>query len=214
MGGVFSSKANTVHQESGSKRPRDDAPAPQKQPSLRAEKRAERGAVLLTPWGQALTKAADALRRWHRDDDGADPFAPPPKVARPTKERVLALLKGATRERLGALTVSQLKELCRCVGTRYSVPKAQLIENLLDPAAHQKRSGAGPPKYGDVDNHAPTEERDGVMSPGRSLPTGWESRVESKTGREFFVDHNAKRTTWSNPLEDPTKLSRKVYRAR
>jgi hypothetical protein len=53
-----------------------------------------------------------------------------------------------------------------------------------------------------------------VMSPGRSLPTGWESRVESKTGREFFVDHNAKRTTWSNPLEDPTKVSRKVYRAR
>ena len=149
-----------------------------------------------------------------RDDDGADPFAPPPKVARPTKERVLALLKGATRERLGALTVSQLKELCRCVGTRHSVPKAQLIEFLLDPAAHQKRSGAGPPKYGDVNKYAPTEERDGVMSPGRSLPTGWESRVESKTGREFFVDHNAKRTTWSNPLEDPTKVSRKVYRAR
>ena len=214
MGGVFSSKANTAAQHSGSKRPRDDAPAPQKLQSLRAEKRAERGAVLLTPWGQALTKAADALRRWHRDDDGADPFAPPPKVARPTKERVLKLLTGATRERLGALTVSQLKELCRCVGTRNSVPKAQLIENLLDPAAHQKRSGAGPPKYCDVDNHAPTEERDGVMSPGRSLPTGWESRVESKTGREFFVDHNAKRTTWRNPLEDPTKVSRKVYRAR
>ena len=174
MGGVFSSKANAAAQQSGSKRPRDDAPAPPKLQSLRAEKRAERGAVLLTPWGQALTKAADALRRWHRDDDGADPFAPPPKVARPTKERVLKLLTGATRERLGALTVSQLKELCRCVGTRNSVPKAQLIEFLLDPAAHQKRSGAGPPKYGDVDNHAPTEERDGVMSPGRSLPTGWE----------------------------------------
>ena len=214
MGGVFSSKANTAAQHSGSKRPRDDAPAPQKLQSLRAEKRAERGAVLLTPWGQALTKAADALRRWHRDDDGADPFAPPPKVARPTKERVLKLLTGATRERLGALTVSQLKELCRCVGTRNSVPKAQLIEFLLDPAAHQKRSGAGPPKYCDVNKYAPTEERDGVMSPGRSLPTGWESRVESKTGREFFVDHNAKRTTWRNPLEDPTKVSRKVYRAR
>ena len=82
MGGVFSSKANAAAQHSGSKRPRDDAPAPQKLQSLRAEKRAERGAVLLTPWGQALTKAADALRRWHRDDDGADPFAPPPKVAR------------------------------------------------------------------------------------------------------------------------------------
>ena len=75
MGGVFSSKANTAAQHSGSKRPRDDAPAPQKLQSLRAEKRAERGAVLLTPWGQALTKAADALRRWHRDDDGADPQA-------------------------------------------------------------------------------------------------------------------------------------------
>ena len=92
------------------------------------------------------------------------------------------------------------------------MPKAQLIENLLDPAAHQKR--IPPPKYGDVNDHAPTEQRDGVMSPGRSLPTGWESRVDSKTGREFFVDHNAKRTTWSNPLEDPTKVSRKVYRAR
>ena len=106
MGGVFSSKANAAAQQSGSKRPRDDAPAPQKLQSLRAEKRAERGAVLLTPWGQALTKAADALRRWHRDDDGVDPFAPPPKMARPTKERVLKLLTGATRERLGALTLS------------------------------------------------------------------------------------------------------------
>ena len=62
MGGVFSSKANTAAQQSGSKRPRDDAPAPKKLQSLRAEKRAERGAVLLTPWGQALTKAYGDLK--------------------------------------------------------------------------------------------------------------------------------------------------------
>ena len=46
----------------------------------------------------------------------------------------------------------------------------------------------------------------------RGVPVGLKLRWAR--GREFFVDHNAKRTTWSNPLEDPTKLSRKVYRAR
>ena len=136
MGGVFSSKANTAAQHSGSKRPRDDAPAPQKLQSLRAEKRAERGAVLLTPWGQALTKAADALRPVaSRRRRAPEFFAPPPKVARPTKERVLELLTGATRERLGALTVSQLKELCRCVapGTRCRRPSSSRTCSIPPP---------------------------------------------------------------------------------
>lgn len=227
--GVFSSKlskANTA--QPGAKRARDDLPSqaalairPQKidwdeaEPTtkrLSADERARQKLVLQTERAlassrnQPLARAAEALRRWHRQDDGADPFAPPVDGVRPSRARVLELVKGTTRERLGALKVAQLKEVCRCAGTPVSGTKAQLVGYLLDPAANQSRRGAGPPKYDAIDSHAPPAKRHRAVSPGRALPAGWELRVDAKTRREFFVDHNARRTTWRNPLEFPPTL--------
>ena len=34
------------------------------------------------------------------------------------------------------------------------------------------------------------------------LPPWWERKIDSKSGREFFVNHNKKITTWENPTED------------
>jgi hypothetical protein len=230
--GVFSSKlskANTA--QPGAKHARDGSPSqaalairPQKidwddkqrtvevKKRLSADERARQKLVLQTERAlassrnQPLTRAAEALRRWHRQDDGVDPFAPPVDGVRPLRAQVLELLKGMTRERLSALKVAQLKEICRCAGTPMSGTKAQLVGYLLDPAANQSRRGSGPLKYDAIDSHAPPAKRHRAVSPGRALPAGWELRVDAKTSREFFVDHNARRTAWRNPLEFPPTL--------
>lgn len=32
-----------------------------------------------------------------------------------------------------------------------------------------------------------------------ALPQGWEAKMDMRTGRIFYVDHNTKRTTWERP---------------
>jgi hypothetical protein len=41
-------------------------------------------------------------------------------------------------------------------------------------------------------------------SPAPTLPPGWESRLDPVTGRTFYIDHNAKTTSWTLPqIERP-----------
>jgi len=48
---------------------------------------------------------------------------------------------------------------------------------------------------------APSEPAEPVASttPAQQLPPGWEVRVNSTTGRDYFVDHNMKSTHWELP---------------
>ncbi|XP_067858346.1 BAG family molecular chaperone regulator 3 [Heptranchias perlo] len=38
-----------------------------------------------------------------------------------------------------------------------------------------------------------------------SLPPGWEIKIDPQTGWPFFVDHNTRTTTWSDPRMEPQK---------
>ncbi|XP_069468042.1 BAG family molecular chaperone regulator 3 [Ambystoma mexicanum] len=40
---------------------------------------------------------------------------------------------------------------------------------------------------------------------GEPLPPGWEIKLDPHTGWPFFVDHNNRSTTWSDPRGEPTK---------
>jgi len=47
-----------------------------------------------------------------------------------------------------------------------------------------------------------------INAPGvvmQALPPGWEARVDSY-GRTYYVDHNAKQTTWQSPLQQKVHL--------
>ena len=143
-------------QHSGSKRPRDDAPVPQKLQSLRAEKRAERDAVLL-----ALGPGADEGRGRSPvapRDDGADPS---PRRQGGPATNVFSRCSKARRASASALTVSQLKARRAWAPASVRRPSSSSFARSGRPPKRARRR-----RYG-VDNHAPTEERDGVMSPGR-----------------------------------------------
>ncbi|XP_029654586.1 transcriptional coactivator YAP1-A-like [Octopus sinensis] len=34
---------------------------------------------------------------------------------------------------------------------------------------------------------------------GEPLPPGWESRIDPRNGREYFINHNTRSTTWKDP---------------
>ncbi|KAJ1271552.1 hypothetical protein BS78_06G135800 [Paspalum vaginatum] len=36
----------------------------------------------------------------------------------------------------------------------------------------------------------------------RSLPPGWEERIDSVTGKSFYIDHNTRTTTWEHPCQE------------
>ena len=42
------------------------------------------------------------------------------------------------------------------------------------------------------------------------LPSGWESRIIQSSGRIFYVDHNTKTTTWTDPRSGHRRRSRKA----
>lgn len=44
----------------------------------------------------------------------------------------------------------------------------------------------------------------GVLGSDEPLPNGWESRVDSATGRRFYVNHLRRQSSWA----DPRRVSR------
>lgn len=44
--------------------------------------------------------------------------------------------------------------------------------------------------------HSPLLQTESGSEP---LPPGWEIKVDPQTGWPFFVDHNSRTTTWSDP---------------
>lgn len=51
-----------------------------------------------------------------------------------------------------------------------------------------------------------------VHGPGQShnLPEGWERRVDAQTGREYYLDHATRTTSWFPPEPTPFTLDSKL----
>ena len=50
-------------------------------------------------------------------------------------------------------------------------------------------------------------EASGSSPPPPALPAGWEGRLDTVTGRTFYIDHNTRTTSWSLPGVPPPQLA-------
>uniref|UniRef100_A0A8C1JUF2 BAG family molecular chaperone regulator 3-like n=1 Tax=Cyprinus carpio TaxID=7962 RepID=A0A8C1JUF2_CYPCA len=61
---------------------------------------------------------------------------------------------------------------------------------------------SGAKQYQSMKTLSPVE----TMATNDPLPPGWEIKIDPQTGWPFFVDHNNRTTTWSDPRHDTKKI--------